>query len=292
MADQPLSLQWLCFLRDHGHDLKVTVGERALASLLPTYGAGQTIFVSMHTLSKLTGMSRNTVKKARDGLVLKGLLEDITGDPDKALRTYRLIVPGYISHGGSEFDPGVGQNLTQVGQNLTQGGSEFDPNIKQLNQEGDQATHQHHGLNDDASAKNLSGETQDHQSQWLGDGGNAPDNRRWLAENLGVPLGSIGASLWRFLEDIDREADARIYAVCECVCEAKSSGQCTHSDDCDCPCPVSGNAQECHCQCEHDRAYRANQDAVVAAIGKASGARNPVGYFQAILPGIIARHAA
>ena len=47
MTEQPLSLQWLCFIRDHGLDLKVTQGERALASLLPTYGQGKKIYVTM-----------------------------------------------------------------------------------------------------------------------------------------------------------------------------------------------------------------------------------------------------
>jgi hypothetical protein len=93
----PLALEWFCFIRDHGLDLKVTQGERALASLLPTYGQGKNIFVSMVTLSKITGWSRTTVRKHRDGLIVKGLLEDITGDPDRQLRTYRLTMPGYVS---------------------------------------------------------------------------------------------------------------------------------------------------------------------------------------------------
>jgi hypothetical protein len=123
MAAQPLALQWLCIIRDHGTDLKVTQGERALASLLPTYGQGQHIFVSMHSLAAVTGWSRNTVKKHRDGLIAKGLLEDITGDPDRLLRTYRLTMPDYVTQGGSDIDLGMGQILTQ-------GGSNIDPNIK------------------------------------------------------------------------------------------------------------------------------------------------------------------
>jgi hypothetical protein len=69
MAEQPLSLQWLCFIRDHGKDLKATLGERGLASLLVTYGQGKNIYVTMKSLARVTGWSRTTVIKHRDGLL-------------------------------------------------------------------------------------------------------------------------------------------------------------------------------------------------------------------------------
>lgn len=212
MSEQPLALAWLCFIRDHGLDLKVTLGERALASLLPTYGQGKDIYVSMHTLAKMTGWSRNTVKKHRDGLIARGLLEDITGDPDKQSRTYRLTMPGYVSQTGSDIDPGAGQNLTQGDQNLTQGGSESDHNIKLEDQEVDQAGHHQPGEARDGVASD-----DDEGPNWIGNGKNATDNRAFLAEKLGVPAESIGAPLWRWLEDLgpdyEDDYDAMIAAT-------------------------------------------------------------------------------
>ena len=86
----PLALEWLVFLRDHGQDLKLTKEARVLASVLPTYGEGKKIFATMVTLSKVTGMKRETVRNARRELQDKGLLEDITGDPDKQERIERI----------------------------------------------------------------------------------------------------------------------------------------------------------------------------------------------------------
>jgi len=255
MSEQPLSLQWLCFIRDHGQDLKVTLGERALASILPTYGQGKNIFVSMHTLAKVTGWSRNTVKKHRDGLIVKGLIEDITGDPDKQSRTYRLTMPGYV---GQTLTP-LGQNLTPLGQILTPPGSDSDPNIKpeierdierKINitpgearddgvaaSQGDQS--QNHGEGEDSPAD---GEA---EPDWTGEGKDAQDNRAWLAERLSVPVESIGAPLWRWLEGL---------------------GMSDHST--------------------------ADFWAVTDAAKKASGGRSPVGLFQAILPGFLAEYRA
>jgi hypothetical protein len=135
----PLALEWLCFLRDHGQDLKLTLGERALASLLPTYGEGKNIFVSTAKLAKITGWSETTVRKHRNGLIARGLLEDVTGDPDRQLRTYRLIMPGYVEP-PQNLTPSPADIEGVPPQILTPSPSESDPNIKHLDQDLDQAT--------------------------------------------------------------------------------------------------------------------------------------------------------
>jgi hypothetical protein len=132
MATQPLALEWLVFIRDHGTDLKVTLGERALASLLPTYGQGKNIFVTMSGLARVTGWSRMTVIKHRNGLIAKGLLEDITGDPDRQTRVYRLTVPDYLPQGVQDMDKGV--------QNLDTTCTESEHNIKLRIKPEDQAS--------------------------------------------------------------------------------------------------------------------------------------------------------
>lgn len=97
----PLALQWLVFIRDHGVDLKISKEARVLASVLPTYGQGKNIFVTMKGLSKILPMKRDTIIAARQELEDKGLLEDITGKPksEKQERTYRLTLPGYVEEG-------------------------------------------------------------------------------------------------------------------------------------------------------------------------------------------------
>ena len=132
MAEQPLALEWLVFIRDHGTDLKVTLGERALASLLPTYGQGKNIFVTMSGLARVTGWSRMTVIKHRNGLIAKGLLEDITGDPSRQTRIYRLTVPDYLPQSIQNMDKGV--------QNLYTTCTESEHNIKPIIKQEDQAS--------------------------------------------------------------------------------------------------------------------------------------------------------
>jgi len=93
MSDQPLVLQWLCHIRDNADELQLSRNARALAGLLVTYGAGQSIYVSMVNLARNLGMGRSTVIAARRELEDRGLLEDITEKPDKQSRTYRLVIP-------------------------------------------------------------------------------------------------------------------------------------------------------------------------------------------------------
>jgi hypothetical protein len=264
MADQPLALQWLCFIRDHGLDLKVTQGERALASLLPTYGQGRNIFVSTAKLTKITGWSENTVRKARNGLIAKGLLEDITGDPDRQLRTYRLTMPGYVSGDApegrvydsatpSEFDPSPSISEGVPPQNLTPSPSESDPYIKPLDQDLDQAFTSSSGDGGSASPEGHrqtqgagpTGQLLDSgvtpsvsvsdgdfpadgeavEPHWIGNGKDAPGNRAWLADLLGVPVGSVGAPLWRWLESLGLDCEANRGAMTGAASTARASAR-------------------------------------------------------------------
>ncbi len=237
MADQPLALQWLCFIRDHGTDLKVTLGERALASLLPTYGQGKNIFVSMVTLSKTTGWSRNTVKKHRDGLIAKGLLEDITGDPDKQLRTYRLTTPVYVCHEPGQNLTTPGQILTTPDQNLTTPWSKSDHNIKPLDQELDQArtSSPARPVGDDGEEEKNQGQSQNQAPAGEGPAPfcdwDDPDDGGGVAKALGVPLASIGQSFRTWLEeyavsvDFDQAPDTPDTAAWYAALDASASAR-------------------------------------------------------------------
>jgi hypothetical protein len=135
----PLALQWAVFIREHGTDLKLSKEARVLGLALITYGEGKRIFASMVTLAEKTGMKRETVRKARRELQDKGLLEDITGDPSKQERTYRLTTPGYVV-------PEEGRVATVyedkvVPERATPGPQE-DHNINLLDQSRDQQLHQ------------------------------------------------------------------------------------------------------------------------------------------------------
>lgn len=147
----PLALEWAVFVRDYGVDLKLSKEARVLGLALMTYGQGRNIFASMVTLSKVTGMKRDTVIKARRELQDKGLLEDITGDPDKQGRTYRLAMPDYVKEGfvGTLHDGNLSpERDTPVPQE--------GHNIKLVDQ--DKETHHHQADDEQASPE---GQSQD-----------------------------------------------------------------------------------------------------------------------------------
>jgi hypothetical protein len=202
MTSQPLALQWLVFIRDHGLDLKVTLGERALASLLPTYGQGKNITVRMKSLARVTGWSRTTVLKHRDGLIAKGLLEDITGDPDKQERTYRLTMPGYFSEGVQNLDTGV--------QNLDRGCSDSAHNIKT-----EIKTEIKKNINITADAVDDGCEEDPSESKSTSDDEVGPQMMDWddpddggdLAERLGVSLASIGKPFRAWFDGLTRTGE-------------------------------------------------------------------------------------
>lgn len=271
MADQPLSLAWLCFLRDHGADLKVTTPERALASALVTYGEGKNIFASMVTLAKVTGMKRDTVIKARRGLQDKGLIEDITGDPDRQSRTYRLTMPGYVSperdtpQGVQEMDTPIQEMGTPCPPNGTPPVQEMGttssfrikPEIKQhINITADAVDD---GCEEDSStAKSTAddGAGLDHSVDW-----DDPDDGEALAEMLGVPLAAIGRPFRVWFDQWRTDAWAEIWAGCE------------HPDSED---------------CQHSRLADVLNRAEIHAIKDAAHANSPVGYLKATLPGKVA----
>jgi hypothetical protein len=162
-------------------------------------------------------------------------------------------------------------------------------------------TSHHHeadgGSSEEESSKSKStskadGASAPRESQWVGSGENATDNREWLAGQLGVPVGSIGAPLLRYLDEIGAET-YRALDGCHCRCKAEESGDCTHGDEpCSCICPASGNAEECECPpCQHALAhalaYKAYDWAVRDAAGASAGKKNPVGYFRSILPSLL-----
>lgn len=292
MPEQPLALQWLCFIRDHGVDLKVTLGERALASLLPTYGQGKKIFVSMVTLAKVTGWSRNTVKKHRDGLIAKGLLEDITGDPDKQSRTYRLKTPGYVLEPGQILTT-PGQILTTPGQILTTPWSNIDHNIK-LEIEIENQSSTSTSPDGDGVVASLSSQSQNQAPAGPRPAGAdsdlhqfSPDEKGDLAKCLGVSVESIHPRFWTWYAQCTERIRDRAYAECACQCENRTSGACTHPGDCPCPCPTSGNAEECTCPCEHDARWEDDVQRTFVAARLAADKRSPVGYFQATVESYI-----
>jgi hypothetical protein len=198
----PLALEWLVFIRDHGLDLKVTLGERALASLLPTYGQGTNIYVSTAKLAKITGWSENTVRKHRNGLIAKELLEDITGDPDRQLRTYRLAMPGYVEPPQNLTpSPSVVEGVPP--QNLTPSPSESEPYIKLVDQE-KRSSSTSSGPDDD---DHESGPSADSQGQSQKQAPSGPDgepgdlelddsDKEYLAGLLGLTPGAIGQNFW------------------------------------------------------------------------------------------------
>jgi len=257
MTEQPLSLTWLCFIRDHGVDLKVSKEARVLASVLPTYGQGKKIFVSMVSLSKVTGMKRETVRNARQELEDKFLLEDITGKPkdEQQERTYRLTMPGYVVPESAtpkvvleRTTPGPLEDHPLVPERTTPGPledhnikSEIKPEINTYINITGEAGSDDVGGEDSPKAKSKAddGAVAPRESDWVGSGKDVTANRAWLAGLLGVPVGSIGSPLWRFLDGLGLDA--------------------------------SGS----------------DVDAITDAAEASAGKRNPVGFFQRILPGRI-----
>ena len=260
MAEQPLSLQWLCFIRDHGVDLRVSKEARVLASLLPTYGEGKNIYVSMVKLTKKSGMKRETVRNARRELEDKGLLEDITGDPGKQSRTYRLAVPSYVVPEGvtpkvvpERTTPGPLEDHSLVPERTTPGPQE-DHNIKLLDQAGGSShtSPSPAAPDDDGDGAALEGQRQDQEQDLDDDQEEAdfpgidwddPDDGGGLAECLGVPLASIGKPFRAWFD-----------GLCD-------SGQ-------------------IHCQHDYYALHFAARDA--------ADKERPVGYFKAVLPGYVA----
>jgi DNA-binding Lrp family transcriptional regulator len=278
----PLALQWAVFIRDHGTDLKLSKEARVLGLALLTYGEGKKIFASMVTLSKVTGMKRETVRNARQELEDKGLLEDITGKPksEKQERTYRLRIPGYATS-----SPELGRETTQQGsvgalqvapERTTPGpledhpvaperttpGPREDHNIKLVDQDLNQAEHQHHdgGVQQE---KNQSQSQSQSQNQAPAGPGQAPGGDS--AGSLEVENG--------LLIDWDDPDDGKAFAEETLGVPVASIGQ-----------PFRDWLQSIYDETPFLPLLYAGQDS--------KGKRNPVGYFKAILPSYVAEHRA
>lgn len=285
--------QWIEALQD---DPGVSASELRLIGLVrwATYETGGDVRPGDENVAKAIRADVRTVKRIRKSLMAKGyLVLDKPGRGNAHLAAvYHLSVPvrgdtvvtlaiqgdvpdgAKVTNEAGQGDISRGQGDTRVPppiQGTIQGTDATSPGGG-----GAAVEKQNRKTPEGPSAP---GEDPSAQSSWLGDGDSARDNRAWLAESLGVSAGSVGASLWRWLHDIEREAVA-VYEACRCGCR---SG-CTHDDDCGCICPTSGNAEKCTCECEHDRQYGAYDRAVFQAVKDSREARNPVAYFRAILP--------
>jgi hypothetical protein len=96
----PLALTWLRAMRD----IPLTVYERALGSILCTYGRGENITVSMETMVRLTGMARNTIRDALKGMRRKGVLVQLREGRGRGnTGLYRLAIPRTVK--GSSGEP-------------------------------------------------------------------------------------------------------------------------------------------------------------------------------------------
>jgi hypothetical protein len=208
MSEQPpLALQWLVHIRDHE---KLTTPELALAAVLVTYGEGKNIFASMVTLAEKTGMSRPTVIKARNGLLEKKLLADITGDPDKQSRTYRLNVPVKDAY-TCEAPQGVKELDTQVSKSFTPPVKELDTPVKEIDttsssrikQENQARTSSPAGpVSDDASGalgEDPGGETPQtplEDDDVKDENGFLQEDRQYVAKVIGTREPGIGPGFW------------------------------------------------------------------------------------------------
>jgi hypothetical protein len=153
----------------------MTITEQALAFVLQTYGRGEHISLTIVTMMAKTGMCRNAVKAARDGLLAKGLIEKIgqQGDAD----IFRLTLPA-----SSGATAQVSSNDTQVSSNdsrLSSNDSQVspdDPNISlEKKQPDDLATSTCAGAQDDDVAT-PSGENQAKASSRPGSSARAGDS--------------------------------------------------------------------------------------------------------------------
>ncbi|HET9081116.1 MAG TPA: hypothetical protein VFO01_11470 [Trebonia sp.] len=269
-------------IRDHHFD--ITPAEFALGSLYGTSGNwGQDVWLTDVAVAEILGVKRQTVSGWRKSLLAKGLIE-VTGKHPTQPNAWRLrlTLPAELpkphkdeSRGGvrstdsqlvvgsplnghpmsvqgtpdvRSTDRGMSvQRTQQLEQDIEQdidiinttpdGGGQLRFDDQDQDQDQAPAGPCPPGAGDISPADGEAVEP-----DWTGDGENVPGNRAWLAGELGVPAGSIGAPLWRWLESLGLDIEV-------------------------------------------------DYDGVTDAAQKASGARTSrVGYFQKILPGILARH--
>jgi hypothetical protein len=253
---------------------------------------GSEVRPGLPLLADETGISQATLKRRIPNLVRMGYLLQLTsgkGGNSKKASVYALAMPVEIKTEveakGSPDEPlAIGANSSSENPNssnpgvpmahpdeLTTSQGTSQENIPSSARDdggcpsgedrGGQAPHTPEGPGGISSDEGLAVEW---QPFWSGDSEHAQEWRKILAEAFGVP---IGASLWRWLDDIDRELWHAAYDTCEHDCE-----------------------------CEHDPLYNALpgavDDAAVVAVKKARSPEGRVGYFKAILPGSLDQHRA
>jgi hypothetical protein len=96
----PLALEWLRAMRD----IPLTAYERALGSILCTYGRGEDIHITIETMMRQTGFIKRTVSTALKGMLRKGILVQLREGRGRGnTNKYRLAIPS--TKRGTSGDP-------------------------------------------------------------------------------------------------------------------------------------------------------------------------------------------
>jgi hypothetical protein len=96
----PLALEWLRAMRD----IPLTAYERALGSILCTYGRGEDIHITIETMMRQTGFIKRTVSTALKGMLRKGVLVQLREGRGRGnTNKYRLAIPS--TKRGTSGDP-------------------------------------------------------------------------------------------------------------------------------------------------------------------------------------------
>ena len=111
LTSKPQALTWLVYCRENK---LLTASEWALAAILVTLGKGQNITLSVTGMADILHMRRDTVSKAINGLIAKGLMvEKGKGRSNKTF--YRLTLPKATDGMRTSHCPNEDQSLTESG---------------------------------------------------------------------------------------------------------------------------------------------------------------------------------
>lgn len=105
LTTKPKVLDWLVYCRENK---LLTASEWALAALLVTLGQGQNITLSITGMADILGMRRDTVSKAINGLLAKGLMAP-KGNGQHNKTFYRLTMPKSLPKSGPVYCPNEDQ---------------------------------------------------------------------------------------------------------------------------------------------------------------------------------------
>jgi hypothetical protein len=265
-----LDSEWRVYVRDHA-ELDINMTEWGLATLYGTYGNwGQKAYPSDRWVSRRFGCKPETVGRAREALLSKGLIEctgTVAYQPSQ--RIYRLCLPmgtetehqlvvgdpngdTPVTPETDHRDPNKGsQDIQRSREDLHHDGV---TTLRVENHDEDEGTGELPGSLATVSARReaasralarVEGRSvtpsgkREAQCPARGIG---EEGKQYIAELLGVPLASIGSPLWRWFDalGIDSDSNESVAAVTE-------------------------------------------------AARAANGKRNPVGYFKAVLPDFLDR---